>query len=234
MVLYARIGCEMDPRYPALLNDSFRPQWERLLHLRTLGFKPGSILDIGAHHGGWSVLVGALWPEADVLSIEANEACRGLLAQHVRDFKIVALSDTAGQAFFWKSTESNTEGSSFFREQSNHAFIPVKVETTTLDLLAGDTVYDFIKMDCQGAEAQIIQGGTSTLRKAEFVLLEMQIQEYNQGAPYMLEIMNMLDGCGFRLYDIVELHRNVGDVLLQVDALFARKESPVFALSHPI
>lgn len=219
-----------NPIYPSLLNDSFRKQWDRLLHLHSLGFRPRAILDIGAYHGGWSILAAALWPDAFVHSIEANEACREKLAAHVQSFEIAALSDSTGPATYWKCTEKSTEGNSFYTENTRHPFVPVLMHTKTLAECAGGRTFDLIKIDCQGAELKIIEGGVSVVEKAEFVLLETQLQDYNQGAPRIDEVMRAMDAHGFRLYDIIEIHHNPQGLTLQADLLFARKESPVFSI----
>lgn len=217
------------PVYPTLLNDSFRPQWERLVHLWGLGFSPRTILDIGAYHGGWSVLARAIWSEAEVLSIEANPDCAPHLERHGQNFMIATLSNTAEKKIFWNCADvTSGEGNSLYKENSLQPFTQSVVDTQTLDALALGKTFDFIKIDCQGAELLIIKGGERVVREAQMVLLETQIQEYNQGAPDMLRIMNEMDSRGFRLYDIIEQHRNARGLLLQTDLLFARKDSLLF------
>lgn len=43
--------------------------------------------------------------------------------------------------------------------------------------------YDFIKMDVQGAEKLVLQGGQHTLRRTDAVVMELAVTQYNRNAP---------------------------------------------------
>ena len=43
--------------------------------------------------------------------------------------------------------------------------------------------YDFIKMDVQGAEKLVLQGGQHTLRRTAAVVMELAVTQYNRNAP---------------------------------------------------
>lgn len=108
----------------------------------------------------------------------------------------------------------------------------MKRPTTTLQSLFGDGVdpasrFDLIKLDVQGAELAVLQGGEALVRQCAFLLLELPFMGmYNHGAPSFAESIAYLDGLGFVPYDLPEMHRESG-VLLQIDILFVAREHPL-------
>ena len=84
---------------------------------------------------------------------------------------------------------------------------------------------DFIKIDTQGSELDVLKGGKDTVSKAEFILLETQNLEYNKNAPFTEDVILAMKSYGFRLFDILETHYLATGQLFQVDLLFAGKTS---------
>ena len=84
---------------------------------------------------------------------------------------------------------------------------------------------DFIKLDVQGYEIEVLKGSKSALAAAEFVLVEMTLMPLSH-EPIILEVMNYMDSVGFQLYDIPALMRKPYDkALYQIDGLFVKKDS---------
>lgn len=215
---------------PPGFAEHFGNQIRRLTLLAQLGFQPRAILDVGAYHGGWSTVAKAIWPQAQIKAIEANEACRPYLVTAGHDFDIAVLSDTEGDATFHVCDNGCGEGNSLYRENSIHGFTPQTVQTKTLAGLLGDQTFDFIKMDCQGAELRIIAGGEALIQRAHLVMLETQLQDYNEGAPGITDVIAYMAPRGFRLLDIVDSHYNSFGLLIQTDLLFAKVNSPLFGI----
>ena len=104
-----------------------------------------------------------------------------------------------------------------------------KHATTLMTLLGADARFDLIKLDVQGAEVDVMQGGEPIVRKASFVLLEVPFMgQYNAGARSFVEVVAYMNSLGFVPFDVLELHREVC-VLLQMDIMFVRKDHPVAA-----
>ena len=85
------------------------------------------------------------------------------------------------------------------------------------------------QLDVQGSELRVLQGAPAALEAAEVVLLELPLVAYNAGAPMWLRTHLKLERAGFRLYDLPELHRDRNGTLIQVDALFVRTASSLWA-----
>ncbi len=227
----------MNPLLPPDYGEAdWRNQASRLAALRSLGFQPNAILDIGAYHGHWGVLAKHLFPTAKLLMIEANEDCvpqldKAIFRLNSGDAYVIALLDsTERKAVYHKCQTGCGEGNGLYKENSVYPFETVERQTQTLDSVVGERVFDFIKLDCQGAELAVLQGGERALSRAHVVQLETQIQNYNEGAPTMAAVIDRMEGNGFRLFDIVDFHHNSKGMLIQVDLLFARCDSPLFTI----
>ena len=206
-----------------------------LLALRARGVSPRSAVDAGACTGKWTRLFSSVFPQCVVLMIEpqqrhlaalreyaASEPARLKLAQ-----TLVGPPGVNESPFVVLDDESGT-GSSVLPENSD---VPRHVEVlsmTTLDKVIESTALpppDFIKLDVQGYEVEVLKGAAGALRTAEFVLLESSVRQYNSGSPLLADVVALMDAAGFRPYDIVDLMRGGDAVLLQADILFVSKRS---------
>jgi hypothetical protein len=62
---------------------------------------------------------------------------------------------------------------------------------------------DFIKLDVQGAELQVLHGAERTLRAATFGLeVEVEFAELYLGQPHFSQVDDYLRGLGFTLFDL--------------------------------
>ena len=115
-----------------------------------------------------------------------------------------------------------------FQERTKHyaQVVPEMRRTTTLDQLFPTHRFEFVKIDCQGAELDILAGGQTLLQGTDVVLLECPFAgQYNIGAPSFADYIRTLDALGFAPLDLPELHRANG-ILCQIDILFLRNTSP--------
>lgn len=198
---------------------SLNTSYERL---KKIGFTPTTILDVGAFHGDWTRFTQHVFPSASYTMIEANPhtQLRSVNASLVQE--LVSSSEKDVQ---WWSNGST--GDSILRERSRHYtnISPVTRRTTTLDILFPTQSFDFIKIDCQGAELEILKGGKSLAERASIILLECPFAgQYNEGCPSFYEYIQYMDSIGFTPFDISEIH-SAGDMTIQIDIIFIRKIS---------
>lgn len=79
-------------------------------------------------------------------------------------------------------------------------------------------------MDVQGSELDIIKGALPIIKDTRFLILELGILEYNQGAPLIGEVIEELNKLGFVMMDILDFNHSDDTYLIQIDALFANKK----------
>ena len=208
------------------MNISLRTS---LVKLCNNGYKPAHILDIGACKGNWALEVRSYFPGATITMIEAIEykELQQVCARFPNiSYKNAILSDSVKQVQWYEGRDT---GDSYYKEVTVHyaAVKPIDKTTTTLDLLVGDKQYDFIKIDCQGAELDILKGAGQILQSVKVILLEVPFAGvYNAAAPSFAEYIAYLDGIGFTCYDICELHHYKNE-LIQIDIIFVRKGDTV-------
>ena len=83
---------------------------------------------------------------------------------------------------------------------------------------------DFIKIDVQGAELDILRGAETIIKNTDFIMLEISLMSYNEKSPLFAEVVEFMKQRNFALYDIVEFHYIQG-CCIQVDGLFLNKNS---------
>jgi FkbM family methyltransferase len=197
--------------------------------IKRSGIEVTSALDIGAHTGEWYQHFILIFPDADVLSVEANIQVMEQL-RHVNPNSIcacVAGTDSVNREFFLPNSayQSNT-GASMYLERSYLYDDPIKinVNTTSLDSLATGRKFDYIKMDVQGAELEILSGSSKTLQEASFVQLELSLVQCNKSSPLFAEVCAFMHHNNFFLFNITELMFYEGSVA-QVDVIFSHNRN---------
>lgn len=197
--------------------------FDKLLHLKKMGYSPDTILDIGAHHGNWTRSMKQIFA-CDYYLFEAIDYPQ-LGTDKVYN---VVLSDKIGEVDWYQM--KNT-GDSVFREKTHHFKNCQIIKRQTIDLntlisqenILSESKNIFIKIDCQGSEIPILKGSTSILSRTDFILLEIPLfGVYNEGVPNFLEHIKFMDSIGFVAYDILE-HHYINNFNMQVDMIFINK-----------
>ena len=198
-----------------------------LQKLKSFGFEPKNILDIGANKGKWSLEIKKkVFPKAEYTLIEAIDYEEleklGIKYDNI-NYKNILLDEIEHLVTWY---EKRNTGDSLFKENTGYFddCKEIKRSTTTLDLVFNkNEVFELIKIDCQGAEIPILKGGNRLVQKASVIILEVPFMgEYNIGAPNFYEHMNYMKNIGYRVFDIVELHR-VDNILIQIDIIFIKQ-----------
>jgi hypothetical protein len=128
----------------------------------------------------------------------------------------------------------------FYEQESASSVLPESAKTgqpstdlsmQTLDEAVSNTGFaapDFVKVDVQGYELEVLKGGRKALQSAEAALLEVNLLEIYEGAPLLHEAICFMANEGFRAYDVCTLYRRPLDrALWQMDIIFARDGSPL-------
>ncbi len=198
-----------------------------LQKLKSFGFEPKNILDIGANKGKWTLEIKKkVFSKAEFTLVEAidYEELEKLSLKHDNiNYKNILLDEIEHLVTWY---EKRNTGDSLFRENTGYFddCKEIKRTTTTLDkVFQKNEVFELIKIDCQGAEIPILKGGNILVQKSSVIILEVPFMgEYNIGAPNFYEHINYMENIGYRVFDIVELHR-VDNILIQIDIIFIKK-----------
>lgn len=202
-----------------------------LRRLAERGLQPRHVVDVGAFHGDWSLMAREIWPETQITMLEANREKSAIL-------KSVAERIGARLAFEVLGPEDDREvvfhvmesGSSVLPENSPLARREEVRHARRLDTLLKADQPDFLKLDVQGYELEVLRGAPDILSHAQAVLLEVSLIEINQGAPLMVDVVGFMAERGFDVCDILELHRRPLDrATNQLDLLFVPRNSPMLS-----
>jgi len=207
--------------------------------LRKLGWHPSAILDVGAYRGQWSQMAHQIYPQAFVLMIEAQPKLQPVLqtlaAAHPEKFgfrRALLGPERRDAVDFFQMDVPITTGSSLYEEQTRFARSVIKLSMLRLDDVVaeyGGRRFQMLKLDVQGAELDILKGATATLRDIEVLVVELSVVEYNKGAPLFADMIAALKDLGFLMFDVYPLARSQTGALLQVDGIFLRRDSSLWA-----
>ena len=207
-----------------------------LKHLKSIGFMPDVVIDGGAYEGHWAVDFLEVFPNAKILMIEAQEdkreALEKICEQHTCiDFYIGLLSSEDNKALSFLQNETASHIEEHIAEDSAYAYQLLK--TITLDSLLATKnlgLVNFLKLDVQGHEAEVIKGSIKTLGNVEFCLLEVTLLELAINSVLFIDIINQMNELGFQVYEISQFIRRPFDLALyQMDVLFIKKQSRFIA-----
>jgi FkbM family methyltransferase len=186
------------------------------------------ILDIGANQGQFAREMRALFGNAFIYSIEANPFCKSKLSKQqangqLDEYEIVALGKEDDVLdFYYSERKPAGKGASFYPEIDQKDLISMQVPVRRLDEVLLGRHFHLIKIDVQGAEKDVIEGGRTILDKAKYVILELAVKPYNEGAPTGLEMIEVMNSIGFGLHKCITEHRKDDNTVLQIDGLFEK------------
>jgi len=198
--------------------------------MRALGFDPRFAIDIGAYDGQWTLHFRREFPSCRVLMIEGMESKAVRLRQVSEqsggaiDFRIAILGAVPGQTVRWIEMDS---GSSVLEEHSAYPRDETTRTLSTLDQILGSDMppVDFMKLDVQGYELEVLRGATRVMEHAQAIFLEVSLLPINDGCPLIHEVMEFMAARGFRLLDFCSQNRRKDGILWQTDLMFVKNGS---------
>lgn len=188
----------------------------------TSAIKKGqTVLDIGAHKAGY--LYWMLKQVGDTGKIYAFEP-QSTLYQYIKKIKELfgwdnvtvehlALSDSVGSVTLYiptnKAGKSSSPGATIVEHKDQEGMSATEtVGTDTLDLYCSrhNLKTDFLKIDVEGNELRIFQGGVETLKKYKPKIL-VEIETRHVGQEKVLETFNFMEELGYKGHFIHGLDR---------------------------
>jgi FkbM family methyltransferase len=207
----------------------------KLMHSK--GYELETVYDIGAFRGEWASTFKKAYPKAEVILFEANAAHENFLEKTgLKFFNVVLSGPDRESVSFFNGADS---GDSYYKETTTHYDTKpsIQIPCFTLDYMVAEhrlNLPQFIKLDTQGSELDILRGSQKSLERADFIYIECPITIYNKGAPSIEDYLTFFREKHFIPFDIYEVHRSE-DTLLQVDIMFLRlstKERYLGPLKH--
>ncbi len=206
--------------------------------LQKLELNPTGIIHVGANDGQEVKAYKANTQCRPVLLIEPLPKSFAALTAKVADepdFHLVqaCCADESGRRVDFHIASNGEQSSSYLRPTGHLAVVPeitfdetIQVETITLDDLLADLSatsgvpsrrFDYLGMDTQGAEFDVLRGAGKTLPHLKFVFMEVSFGGIYDGDADVYTMIDFMHAQGFDLYNLEMKRRPWGD------ALFIRK-----------
>lgn len=201
-----------------LRNNLFRQSLEEnvipedhvnyLKSLKANGFEPRVIYDIGSCILHWSKEARKIWPDAKIIAFDASTSVEFLYnKKHVDDYSIGILTNEDDKELTFYQHDALQTGNSYYKEiggkNSSALFnkhTAYKRRGMTLDTIVTEREFplpDLVKIDVQGAEKDVVEGGVKTILNCKHLIVEMQREQYNEGAPLVDETLPYIESVGF-------------------------------------
>ncbi len=205
-------------------------EWLRDRSIRT-------VFDIGANTGQFARYVHGILPDAFIYSFEPLAQCYRELVRtmaHVRRFRSFpcALSDEDGRLPMYHNEFSPSSSLLPLEDLHKHAF-PYAREANTeyVDVRRLDDVADdlevvgnvLVKIDVQGTEDRVIQGGDRTISRSSILILETAFRPLYRGQVLFDAIYDSMRAKGFAFAGCEGFIRDPRNgSVLQCDSVFVR------------
>lgn len=205
--------------------------------LKTFGFAPKHIIDIGANKGYWTRTAIEFFPDAHYTLVEPQDKLKSHIDDLIRDgYKIrwinAGVGDEAGSLQF---TVAGRDDSSTFvmsqQEAAAQGLHQEMVEVRTLNEIVASSnlpLPDMVKIDAEGFDLKVLAGASALLDKTEVFLAEAAICANIENT--LAEVIQRMTKFNYRLVDITDLNRSprLGALWL-CEVAFVRDGSPLFS-----
>ncbi|WP_299688907.1 FkbM family methyltransferase [uncultured Tateyamaria sp.] len=187
------------------------PHKTRPFYLRTYGFEPATVFDVGVFEG--TPWLYDSFPDAHFVLIDPQGDLPGPRPAK-GDFHAVAVGSAPGQMTLTIPETKPGQGGAMAsllerRDALAGSFTDTKtrdVPVVTLDSLATGHVGPFgIKIDTEGFEAQVLAGATETLKQTDFVILELSMARRFEGVDPPSAAIATLAAHGLEMRDVLAI-----------------------------
>ena len=141
--------------------------------MRKLGFDPQFIIDIGAYNGEWTCIARAVFPEASILILAAQENKHPILeslkmaSNGKVDYRIAVMGPNDAEKVVFHEYENFPTASSMLQDNAATPSRKVDALQTTLDSILSTNQFpkpDLIKLDVRFRDRSLEGSGYRTLK----------------------------------------------------------------------
>jgi FkbM family methyltransferase len=201
--------------------------------------KPITFFDIGAKVGHFSLSLAGEYKIEQGFLVEPVLKIIPVIEKNFPDrtkFKIfnAAIADLAGETEFFVNEDADHVSSLLKIFNKNEELsslniaepVSTKIKTLTLDHIVKEqklSHIDLIKIDVQGAEHLVLQGGIETLKITRLVYTEFSYKPLYENSSTFFDLYKIFYENNFILVHTSNGYSSANGELLQGDALFANK-----------
>lgn len=209
-----------------------KTKWLENLSIKT-------VLDIGANEGQFARHINQILPEAKIYAFEPLKDCYEKLNDNFKDSKTfkafnVALGEKAEEATIHRTDFSQSSSLLPILDLHRESFPFAKdeqlalVKIVRLDDLEEELILEkpvLVKIDVQGFEDKVINGGRKIIEKADVLILELTIEPLFDGQLLFDEMYEMVRKLGFKYQgNLTQMHSASDGKIVQIDGIFVKTE----------
>ena len=209
------------------------------------------IFDVGAHRGETALKYRGLFPDATIHCFEpfrvSFDVLEGALAGDTRvHTHCLALGASAGRGTLHSNRSAATNSllqtdaraGSYWGGELLATDAKVEVPITTLDAFCAERSIkhlDILKLDVQGTEFEVLEGGADLLREQaiDLVYLEMIVAPTYVGQHDLHDYLGLFRGHGYVLFDFYNPVRKHGRLLQTDNLMVAERFLAAHEREHP-
>ena len=183
--------------------------------LKQLGFAPKRIIDVGANRGTWTRTAIKFFPEAEYTLVEPQDELKAYIADLLSEgYKIrwvnAGAGDRVGSLPFTIAHRDDSSTFALTADEARAAGLQQKnLEIKTLNEIvasSGGFVPEMVKIDAEGFDLRVLEGGSELAGKTEVFLVEAAICSPSENT--VPEVVRKMSELGYRLIDITDLNRS--------------------------
>ncbi len=192
-------------------------QYRPLSLIKKFISKDPIIFEAGGHYGEDSISFSKTWPNSTIVTFEPNPHAFEKMLEAVKTFQNIypynlAVNDYEGKAILnvcygTNGDEDIFEGASSLLEPSEGMEIhyqgpKVEVDCVILDKWCSENNidhFDFLWLDLEGLELQVLKSSPNLLKKAKIIFTETNIYNFRIGTTKYSDLKSFLEQNGFTM-----------------------------------
>lgn len=181
------------------MNNDHRSNGEQWLQKKIAEINPVIIFDVGANKGEWSIAMAKISPPSRIYAFEPVKEVYDQLISNTSNTTIkcnlIALSNKNGESSFFQNNKQSLFSSLYQRHNEN--LVEVKVQTVKGDTFCNESnisTIDFLKIDVEGAELEVINGFAEKLKTSKIKIIQFEYGPMNIHSRALLYDFYMILG----------------------------------------
>jgi FkbM family methyltransferase len=201
-------------------------------NLKTIGFTPKHIMDIGANHGTWTREVLTHFPDAYYTLLEPQhwlkKSFQDILNANAKvQFYPVGAGEREGSFQFTILDRDDSCSFRYTPEEAKAAgFEQIEIPVVTLNGFLAESklpIPDIIKIDAEGLDIEVLKGASNFFGKTEIFMVEVAVFNKSFDNSF-LKMINFMNEKGYRLFEITDINRPFQlQVLWLAELVFVKK-----------
>tara|TARA_R110000822_G_scaffold41701_1_gene113458 strand:- start:4553 stop:5197 length:645 start_codon:yes stop_codon:yes gene_type:complete len=187
--------------------------WRLVYNIEALYNKYNLVVNGICHVGGWKATEVSTYKKVfgniPITFIEANKALEPSIQKSIEGFnnveyKIIAAGSHRHTTILHLDSGNNGQSSSLYRPKKHLQMYPtikfnntVEVDVKPVDEIMSGKVFNFLSIDVQGYELEVLKGSIESLTNVDYIIVEINKAEMYENCPMVEDLDLFLTGFGF-------------------------------------